>query len=430
MEGIGNYGHSSVLAELKDEVYRCVKCGACRVALRQSLPSCPSGTKFGFDSYYALGKMELARSLLEGELEWSERTAERFYRCTMCGTCSAHCQYVIGTFNPLEVFLAVRRELVKRGLGPLPQYKPVVESIQRRKNPFLRSQEDRGKLIKRRLEEDSEVLFFVGCALEFDPTSQFIAKATASLLDKAKVKWGTLGQEEICCGMPVFEVGCEDIFAELAKENLAKINATNVKTIVTSCPGCSTTMKYQWTRYGELRPEVLHISEFAFRLLEEGRLKVTRQFARKVTVHDPCWLGRYAGTYEEPRAVLRSIPGIELVEMERNRQEAYCCGAGGGVMLTFPEWAAENATSRLEEARDTGADMMVIPSCPECYLNFDVALHGYASAVKLFREIWQRTTVATRFLGIAEKLTAPFLKRRRTVDIEIMDLTHLLDMVT
>jgi len=428
---VGNYGHYSNLEDLRKEVYRCVKCGACRVAFRQIRPTCPSGTKFGFDSYYSLGKMEIARSILEGELTWNEKTAERFYKCVMCGACDAHCYYVIGTFRPLEVFMTVRRELVRRGLGPLPPYQPIVDSLRQNKNPLMRSQKDRGKLIKKRpVEADTEVLFFVGCALEFDPTSQFIAKATASILDKAGVKWGTLGDQEICCGMPAFDVGCEDEFASLAKENLEKINALNVKTVVTSCPGCSTTMKYQWTRYGDLKPEVMHISEFAAKLLREGRLKVKKEFPKKVTIHDPCWLGRYTGTYEEPREVLRAIPGLELVEMERNRKDAYCCGAGGGVMITFPEWAAENATSRLEEALETGAQAMVVPSCPECYLAFDVALHGYAAAVKLFQNVWQKAPVAVKFLDVAHKLSAPFLKRRKKVDIDVLDQTALLDQVT
>ena len=324
-----------------------------------------------------------------------------------------------------------RALLVRRGLGPLPPYQPIVDSLRQYKNPLMRSQKDRGKLIKKRpVEADTEVLFFVGCALEFDPTSQFIAKATASILDKAGVKWGTLGDREVCCGMPAFDVGCEDEFASLAKENLQMINALNVKTIVTSCPGCATTMKYQWTRYGELKPKVMHVSEFCAQLLREGRLKVKKEFRKKVTIHDPCWLGRYAGVYEEPREVLRAIPGLELVEMERNRKDSYCCGAGGGVMISFPEWAAENATSRLEEALETGAQAMVVPSCPECYLNFDVALHGYAAAVKLFQNVWQKAPVAVKFLDVAHKLSAPFLKRRKKVDIDVLDQTALLDQVT
>lgn len=431
MEKVGDYGHYSNLEELKDKVYKCVKCGACRVALRQSLPSCPSGTKFGFDSYYALGRMELARSLVEGELEWSEKIATRFYRCTMCGTCDAHCSYALGVFRPLEILMTVRRELVKRGLGPLPGHRPVVDSMREYKNPFLQPAGKRGRLIKgKKVGPDKEVLFFVGCAFEFDPTSQFIAKATASILDKAKVKWGTLEDEEICCGAPVFDIGCEDAFAALAKENLAKINALNVKTIVTSCPGCSHIMKLQWTRYGELKPKVMHISEFASQLLREKRLSVTKEFKKKVTLHDPCWLGRYTGTFEEPREILRAIPGIELVEMERIRQEGYCCGAGGGAMIAFPEWAAENAASRLEEGLSVGAEAMVIPSCPECYLNFDIALHGYAGAVKLFQQVWEKTPVAMKFLGVAGKLASPFLKRRKKIDIELIDETQLLDQVT
>jgi Fe-S oxidoreductase len=375
--------------------------------------------------------MEIARSIMEGDLDWNERTAQRFYNCALCGSCDNHCDYVNGTFSPMEIFMMMRRELVNRGLGPLSTQKPLVKSTEQYKNPF--AQKVRGKSLPfkaKKVDESTEVLFYVGCALEFDPTSSFITKETASILNKAKVNWGILKDEEVCCGFPVYELGCEELFGKLAKENIDRINQTNVKTIVTSCTACQTAMKREWPRYGELKAKPMHISEYAAQLLKEGRLKVKGHYDKKVTIHDPCQLGRFNGIYEEPRDILKAIPGVDFREMERHHEEAYCCGAGGGLIALDPEWTAQTATERLEEAIDHGAEVLVIPSCPTCYMNFDMALHGYAGAAKLYEAVWSKVPAAAKFMGVAHKLATPFMKMRKKVDIEIMDETQLLNMVT
>jgi len=185
------------LEDLKSQIYHCSKCGACRVAYRQSLPTCPAGEKFGFESYFSIGRTAIARAILEGDLEWNEKVRDRVYNCTLCGACDAHCYAAMG-LHPLQNYLEMRRELVKRGLGPLPQSVPLVDSMNKNDNPFMAKQKDRGKWYKkaseRKVKQDTEVLFFVGCALEFDPTAQPLAKATASLLDKAGVNWGLLAR--------------------------------------------------------------------------------------------------------------------------------------------------------------------------------------------------------------------------------------------
>lgn len=421
------------LEDLKSQIYHCSKCGACRVAYRQSLPTCPAGEHFGFESYFSIGRTAIARAILEGDLEWNEKVRDRVYNCTLCGACDAHCYAAMG-LHPIETYLEMRRELVKRGLGPLPQAVPLIQSMKDHDNPLMANQKDRGKWLKnakeRKVNQSTDVLFFVGCALEFDPSATSIAKATASLMDKADVNWGVLNEEEICCGFPALELGCEDEFKNLAERNVKLLNDLGIKTIVTSCAGCQLVMKKDWNRYAKLNAEVMHISEYAYKLLKEGKLKIKKDYKKKVTVHDPCTLGRYTGVYEEPREILKMIPGVELVEMERNREESWCCGAGGGQVICNPEWSAETGMARLEEALDAGAEVVAVPSCPTCMMNFDMTIHGYANMAKLYGKVLEKAPVAMKFLGAAQKLSSPFMKRKKKVDIEVVDLTELLDQVT
>lgn len=425
-----------MLEDYQRMVSLCSKCGGCRVAYRQNLASCPSGDKFVLDSYYALGRMEIARSLIEGRLEWSKKIAQRFYTCLLCRQCEAHCYDTMG-LRTSEVFLEVRRELVKRGLGPPPEQNPMIESIKQYDNPYLGDPKNRGKWARnfddvKSAGDATDTLFFVGCAIDFDPSATFIARSTASLLNKSGIDWGILGEKEICCGFPVLEQGCEEEFKRLAEDNLRRLNQLpGVKTIVTACPGCYHTIKQHWSRYGALNPELFYITEYLHKLIEKGRLRITGGYSQKLTLHDACLLGRYNGMYDAPREILKAIPGVELVEMERSRQEAWCCGAGGGVFMAYPEWASEVATQRLEEAVDTaGANVLVMNSCPMGNLSFDVALHGYGSAVKLYREVWRRLPSTAKFLSLAHKVSAPLLKRHKKIDIQVVDLTALLDQVT
>ena len=174
----------------------------------------------------------------------------------------------------------------------------------------------------------------------------------------------------------------------------------------------------------------MHISEYAIKLLKEGKLKITKEYKKKVAYHDPCTLGRYTDVYDEPRDILKMIPGLELVTMEREREEAWCCGAGGGQVICNPEWSAETAMERLEEAMNAGAEVLVVGGCPTCDLNFDMSLHGYANMAKLYGKVLEKAPIALKFLGAGQKLASPFMKRKKKADIEVVDLVELLDQVT
>jgi heterodisulfide reductase subunit D len=223
----------------------------------------------------------------------------------------------------------------------------------------------------KRADSNTEVLFYVGCYGAFDHETMFTARATANLLNKTGSNWGVLEDDEFCCGFPLLDVGYKDEFERLAKKSIESINATNANTLVVSCACCFGTMKEDWPKVMPLDFEVMHSSQYLLDAVKKGKLRVSGKMEKTVTFHDPCHLGRIGGgVYEEPRQLLQSIPGIVLKEMERNRGESWCCGAGGGVNACSPDFALETATRRLEEAAQTGAESMIIPSCPICYNNF------------------------------------------------------------
>jgi len=339
------------------------------------MPICPSGEHFNFNSYYASGRLDIASAIVEGTVNAAEPSlANAVFSCLSCGACDAMC-YPQLALRTTAIIRAVKAELVDSGSGPPARFTPVLESLQETNNYFGKDQSRRmawaDGIDVKGADAETEVLFFVGCYGAFDPDTLSMARATASLLDKSGVSWAVLGDEEFCCGLPVLDVGCKDEFARLAGHNIQKLNETGVKTVITSCASCFGTMKKDWPTVANLRFDVVHISQFLLQAVRGGKLTVNAGLEKVVTFHDPCHLGRLgANVYEEPRKLLQSIPGIVLHEMTRNRDEALCCGAGGQCNVCFQDMALDTATARLDEAANTAAEAMVIPSCPLCYNNF------------------------------------------------------------
>lgn len=431
------------LEDVKKDIYTCVKCGACRVWYDHAdkensalgLPVCPSGEKFGFDSYFSKGKLDIAKGLLEGRLEWTDKLLPKVYNCTLCRACDYQCyQSVLN--RPLNVFKELRKELFKRGISSkeyeiLPKLdKGVIDYG----NPFFQGNDKRDDFAKKlgaqKPNTEIKVLFFAGCSAAYDSTSSFIAQSMANIMNKGKEKWGYLGKDEFCCGLPLADVGDEEGFKGMAKKGIETINQTGADTLVTVCPGCYDTIKNEWPKIAPLNFQVKHSSEYILDLLKEKRLNINGEFPQKVTIHDPCLLARENEVIEEHREIISNIPGLTLVEMPRTREKSWCCGGGGLALLTNPQWTSETTSIRLEEAVSTGAQTMVIPSCPLCYLAFDIALHGYTSAVKLYQNIWKKVPALGNFMATAQKVVSPFLKRKETVKLEIVDLTNLVDRAT
>jgi heterodisulfide reductase subunit D len=241
------------------------------------------------------------------------------------------------------------------------------------------------------------ILYFVGCMSSYRTKS--IAKATKKILDSTGTDYITLGPEEKCYGSVLLRTGQVDEARELAKSNIEMIRSKEVSTVLASCPGCYLAFTQDYPSLaGELGVKVVHTTEFLEKLMAEGKLPITglpwratnengklstEGFPLKATYHDPCHLGRWSGIYDPPRNILKSIPQLELVEMFFNRADAWCCGAGAGVMSLSGEYAKAIASERLNQADKTGARVLV-SACPFCKYNFEQAAKGREKTMEVY----------------------------------------------
>ena len=174
--------------------------------------------------------------------------------------------------------------------------------------------------------------------------------------------------KESCCGESARKVGNEQLFKRLARENIKIFIESGVKNILVSSPHCYHAFKNEYPEF-KANFEVVHISQYLFELINQGKLEFTKEYAKKITYHDPCYLGRHNGIYDEPRQVLGSIPGVELVEMADSRENALCCGGGGGRIWMETQKGERFADIRIQQALEVGADVLVT-ACPYCIIMF------------------------------------------------------------
>jgi Fe-S oxidoreductase len=217
--------------------------------------------------------------------------------------------------------------------------------------------------------EGMDVLYFVGCYLSYDPRMKKVAVATVNILNKAGVAFGILGDKEKCCGESIRKTGSEEVFKNLAKDNIKTFIDSGVKKIIVSSPHCYHTLKNEYPEF-MVNFEVVHISQYLITLMNEGRLQLAGEYGKKVTYHDPCYLGRHNDIYDEPRDVLGKIPGLELTEMTDFCKESLCCGGGGGRIWMDTPKEERFSDLRLKQAKATGAEVLVT-TCPYCITNFE-----------------------------------------------------------
>ncbi|HLM58513.1 MAG TPA: (Fe-S)-binding protein [Pyrinomonadaceae bacterium] len=289
------------------------------------------------------------------------------WQCTTCAACVEACPVFI---EQMPKIVDMRRFLVMEEAEFPDSMQEAVMSLERRGHPFSGTQATRmdwaeGLNVRQAAEaRDAEVLLWVGCGGALIERNQRVTRATAQLLEQAGVKFAVLGREEKCSGDPARRIGNEFLFEQLANENVANLNRYGVKTVVTACPHCFNTFKNEYPQYGGAY-EVYHHSEFLARLVEAGRLRPLAESDRKITFHDPCYLGRQNGVYDAPRRLVQISTRAEAVEMGRTRNNSFCCGGGGGMSFVDEPPDKRVNQERAREAVETGADVLAV-GCPFC----------------------------------------------------------------
>jgi glycolate oxidase len=354
-EGVNSFGE-----DIDNEVLACIHCGFCRLG-------CPTFGVTHRESRNARGRNALAFYLMNGFIEPTADLAEAFYSCTTCQACTYFCPALIKVDEIVE---GVRKKLYSAGF--LPQaIQGVRDNILKTGNVYASARADRIEIYPPALREKAKkgelkaragTLLFMGCV-----PSYLDMKMVPSLikpLDKAGVDYTTLSVEENCCGFPLYLMGSDD-FESHAKNLIERIEATGAVELVTPCAGCYKTFKKIYPEIREFGVEVYHSVQYLAKLIDEGRIEFQGELGKTVTYHDPCDLGRAFKIFEEPRNILKKIPGLQYVEMARNRLQARCCGGGGGVQAHDPEMAVEMAAERVRDALAVGAEI-IVSGCAAC----------------------------------------------------------------
>jgi len=294
---------------------------------------------------------------------------EAAWACTTCNACVEVCP--VGNEQMLHI-IDVRRERVLAAAEFPNGLKNTFNHMERAGNPWGISADERLTWAKGLpfpvptidQNPDPEVLYWVGCAAAFDPRAQKIARSMATIFNSAGVSWAVLGKEEKCTGDPARRTGNEYLFAQMAAENVAALDAAKPKVIVTTCPHCFHTIANEYPQFGG-NYQIKHHTQFITELMQNGTLKVSASADGSMTYHDPCYLGRHNGIFDQPRALIQST-GAQLTEPQRNRSNSFCCGAGGGQFWKEEEKGNERvSTNRYRELKQTGAKT-VATGCPFC----------------------------------------------------------------
>jgi Fe-S oxidoreductase len=339
-----------------DAVRFCYQCGLCDTV-------CP---------WNRMTTFSVRKLVREATFGLSELEREEIWRCTTCGRCSQQCPRDV---KQVEDIVSLRRIATQYGVNPpaIRNLRAVSASLSAEGNPLGEEREARGDwaegLSVETFTEGMEVLYFAGCYPSYDPRLKKVAQATAKILKKAGVDFGILGPMESCCGESLRKTGNEALFKRLARENIKTFIDHGVKKILLSSPHCYHTFKNEYAEF-MVSFEVIHVSQYLFQLFHEGRLRATKEYRKRVTYHDPCYLGRHNSIFDEPREVLRSVPGLELREMAEAREDSLCCGMGGGRIWLETPMPERFSNLRLQQAIGVGAEVLAT-SCPYCITQFE-----------------------------------------------------------
>jgi Fe-S oxidoreductase len=306
-------------------------------------------------------------------------TENELWSCTTCYACVNECPAMI---EHVDDIVDMRRHLTMIESEVPGGVKMVLEGIERAGNPWRLPTRDRtawaeGLDVPTMAEKESaDVLYWVGCAPSYDDRSKRVARALVQLLQTAGVDFAILGDEETCNGDPARRMGEELLYQTQAQTNIETMQQYKFKKVITTCPHCFNTIKNEYPQFGGgagVEYEVIHHTDFLAQLIAEGKLKLTQPVNERVVYHDPCYIGRYNDIYDAPRQVLKSIPGVELVEApDKNRERAMCCGGGGG-NVWMEGWGKKGVNViRLEQLTEEKPQTLAM-GCPFCMVMFEDA---------------------------------------------------------
>lgn len=374
-ESITQYGAAKITdLGWKDalDTYACTECGRCQdlcPAWNTQKPLSPKLLVLDikhnlYDNKEAIlaGNTDELKPLIGKDI-----TEDVIWACTSCRACEVACPVFI---EQTDKIFDIRRNLVMMESKMPDGIGTIFKNLETNATPWAFSSSDRDKwsegLSVPTMAESPEidVLLWVGCAGSFDDRNKKVLRSFVSLLKKAGIRFAILGNEEQCTGDPARRIGNEYLYQTLAQANIETLNRHGVKKIVTACPHCFNTIKNEYKDFGGTY-EVFHHSQFIALLIKDGKLKPTKGVDESITFHDSCYLGRWNNIYEQPRAVIESIPSARLVEMKQNRDAGMCCGAGGGRMFMEEHIGKRINITRTEQALETRAGI-VASSCPFC----------------------------------------------------------------
>jgi heterodisulfide reductase subunit D len=362
------------------EAGACLYCGFCR-------DGCPIYRAFGIEPQlipvhrlYRMMQLESADPKIDTEnmLSLGDDWLNNLYLCILCNYCQEVCPYETDFTDKNQ---KTRIYLVEKGLAPRKVFEKALWGIRHERNPYRephKSRFDWMKSLNVKLDKKAKTILYVGCTSSY--RRQEIIKAAVQVLNKSGVGFNVLGEKEWCCGSPIIRMGFLKEAEKLAKHNLKAMSG--FEELVTPCAGCYRTFKLDYPEYFEEPSfKVTHLTEFLNRKISEGEIDPGEADMR-VTYHDPCHLGRHSGVYDAPRDLLKSIKGLKLIEMYPSRERAWCCGAGAGVKMGFPELAVKVAGEKVELAQDLKVQALTT-ACPFCKTNLMDAAKKMGSNLKV-----------------------------------------------
>jgi heterodisulfide reductase subunit D len=296
--------------------------------------------------------------------EQLKKFSETVYRCTLCGRCQQSCPSGILL---RDLWLSLRQDLVHSEAYP-PKVDMIRQNVADSHNVFDEDNEERGDWVEDLrdppdhgyIKDTAELVYFTGCVAAYFPMAQQIPLALAGVFDAAGVDFTLLGKEEWCCGFPLLGAGLRDNLKDLIEHNIEAVQARGARKVVFACPSCF----QMWREYYPPDFDIYHVTQYIHQLITSGQLALNR-LDLTVTYHDPCDLGRGSREYDAPRRVIEAIPGVELVELDHNRENCLCCGGGGNLEMIDNKLSGEIAKAKIDEVKATGAQA-VITACQQC----------------------------------------------------------------